>query len=132
MKNKQKKQSVWDRMTDWDETWKGHEFPAWLPKLARAYLRTLPGHYHRSCSGNHSDVHDLFHSEEFQFLFDHWGRRGTAKSRTLTTMPYCNDRKKAELFAFRLGLKLISKPDEPGAWHQNTFLFEFANPVDEP
>lgn len=119
-------------MNNWDKTWNGSEFPAWLPKLARAYLRTLPGHHHRSGFGNHSDVHDLFQSEEFKYLFDHWGRRGTAKSRTLTTMPYCNDRKKAELFAFRLGLKLISQPDEPGAWHPSTFLFEFANPVDEP
>ena len=128
MKNKR---STWSRMSDWDKTWQGHEWPAWLPKLARTYLRTLPNYYHEKGCGNHSDVNNLFHSKEFEFLFDHWGRRGTAKSRTLITMPYCNDRKKVELFAFQLGLSLISEPNEPGAWHPNTFLFEFSNPVDD-
>lgn len=125
------KESPWKRMAEWDSTWKDHHYPSWLPRLAKAYLKTKPDHYYQHL-GSHSAVLDLF--LEFNGLFDHWGSRGPSKPslKTLTTMPYCNCREKAELFAYELGLKLISKPDEPGAWFPSTFLFEFANPVNDP
>lgn len=129
--NKTKEKTGWQNIEEWDVSAAMHSYPAWLPKLARAYLRTKSAEYacHSSPMGNYEAVEKLFSWSPYRNLFDHWGRRGTAKTRTLFTMPYNNDRATAELFAKELGLKLISKPNEAGAWHPSSYLYEFSNPA---
>ena len=124
MKTETKTLEGWRAMDKYEPDWQSGNWPAWLPKIARAYLRKTNKHAYHPMTNSHV-VSDVMYSKEWYGLFDHWGRRGDSKNRTLTTMPYCNCREKAEAFAEALGLDLISPPDIAGSWHPATFLFEF-------
>ena len=113
----------WESVLAWNPTAKLGQFPSWLGKIAVKKLRSL-GKY-KSGWETAALTNFYMNDERWPRLLDHWGTCGPKGDKSLFVMPYGNHIKAAKAFADECGLEIISPPEARGAWHPETFLFEF-------
>jgi hypothetical protein len=105
--------------------WEKHrgELPRWFSGVCRRYLqraRNTDDYF-----SNAFAVNFVLQDNRWNQLFDHFGFIGSGSQSILYTQPYLSDFVLAAHFADALGIELISRPDERGAHHENTYLYQF-------